>query len=155
MSDPASSLHAILDQHKPAPSQEPNILRTLLAVQDATGYVPLEKVGSIARALGVTESDVAGVISYYPDLRTKPTGRHIIRICMGESCVANHCDRILHELRQQVRIDIGETEPGNRFSIEQVFCMGNCPVGPTLLIDDDLYARVMPTQVTSLLDKYP
>ena len=154
MSEPVSALDTVLDQHRPAPSHRPNILRTLLAVQDAVGYVALEQVGDIARALGVTEADVAGVISYYPDLRTKPVGRHIIRICMGESCVANHCDRILHELRQQVRIDIGETEPGNRFSIEQVFCMGNCPVGPTLLIDDDLFARVIPLQVASLLDRY-
>ncbi len=154
MNGSASTVDAILDQHRPARSQEPNILRTLLAVQDAVGYVPLEKVGSIARALGVTESDIAGVISYYPDVRTGPSGRHTIRICMGESCIANHCDRILHELQQQLRVDVGETVPGNRFSIEKVFCMGNCPVGPTLLIDDDLYGRVMSSQVTELLDKY-
>ena len=93
MNGSASTVDAILDQHRPAQSQEPNILRTLLAVQDAVGYVPLEKVGSIARALGVTESDIAGVISYYPDVRTGPSGRHIIRICMGESCFAIGRDR--------------------------------------------------------------
>ncbi len=73
MNGPASTVDAILDQHRPARSQEPNILRTLLAVQDAVGYVPLEKVGRIARSLGVTESDIAGVISYYPDVRTGPS----------------------------------------------------------------------------------
>lgn len=55
----------------PAP---PNILRTLFAVQAALGYVPVESVPEIARELGVAEADVAGVLSFYPDLRTTRPG---------------------------------------------------------------------------------
>jgi len=150
----AVSLEVVLDRCRPGPGQQPNILQTLLAVQEALGHVPLNVVGEIARGLEVTEADVAGVLSYYPGLRTHLTGRHLIRICMGESCVANHCSRILRELRDQLRVDVGETTPGNRFTLEKVYCVGNCAVSPTVIIDDDLYGRMIPSLVASLLDQY-
>jgi NADH:ubiquinone oxidoreductase subunit E len=145
---------AALEKQEPAPGDPPNILRALLAVQQAVGYVPRDSVSEIARMLAVTEADVAGVLSYYPDLRQDPPPRHIIRICMGESCFANHCDRILRELYERLRVGVGETSPGHRFRLEQVFCVGNCAVGPTVAIDDDLYGRVTPSRVESLLDRY-
>lgn len=148
------SFEEVLDRCRSRPGQRPNILQTLLALQDALGHVPLNAVGEISRFLEMTEADVAGVLSYYPDLRTCPTGRHLIRICMGESCVANHCGRILRELRDQLRVDVGETTPGNRFTLEKVSCVGNCAVSPTVIIDDDLYGRMIPSQVASLLDHY-
>lgn len=150
----AQSLTAVLEKQKPVRGEPPNILRTLLAVQQAVGYVPQDYVHDIARMLEVTEADVAGVLSYYPDLRRDPSPRHVIRICMGESCVANHCDRILRELHERLRVGIGETSPGHRFGLEQVFCLGNCAVGPTLSIDEDLYGRVSASRIDSLLDRY-
>jgi len=150
----AVSLDVVLGRCRPGAGLRPNILQTLLAVQEALGHVPLNVVGEIAHALEVTEADVAGVLSFYPDLRTRPSGRHLIRICMGESCVANHCSRILRELRDQLRVDVGETIPGNRFTLEKVYCVGNCAVSPTVIIDDDLYGRTIPSQVASLLDRY-
>src|SRR5215207_547448 len=90
-------LAALLLEHRPSSEQPRNILRTLLSVQQAFGHVPPESVLPIAAALGVTEADVAGVLSYYPDLHTKPRGRHVIRLCMGEACVANRSPRLLTE----------------------------------------------------------
>jgi NADH:ubiquinone oxidoreductase subunit E len=147
-------LATVLEQHKPAGGQPPNVLRTLHAVQRLLGYVSSEAIRDIAEVLEVTEADVAGVLSYYPDLRRESPSRHVIRICIGESCIANHCDRLLRELRERLRIEVGETEPGRRFRLEQVFCMGNCAVGPTLAIDDDLYGRVTVFRLDHLLDRY-
>jgi NADH:ubiquinone oxidoreductase subunit E len=151
---PAVNLEVVLDRCRPGPGQRPNILQTLLAVQEVLGHVPVNAVGEIARRLEVTDADVAGVLSYYPDLRTNQTGRHLIRLCMGESCVANHCSRILRELRDQLRVDVGETTPGNRFTLERVSCVGNCAVSPTVIIDDDLYGRMIPSQVSTMLENY-
>lgn len=148
------ALRDILDRCRPASSQRPNILQTLLTIQDGVGHVPLEAISEIAHTLGVTEAEVAGVLSYYPDLRTKPAGRHVIRVCMGESCLANHGGRVLRELREQLRIDAGETAPGGRFRLEPVFCAGNCAVSPTMIIDDDIHGRVAPSQVAALLERY-
>lgn len=132
----------------------PNILKTLLTVQAELGYVPPASVPEIAAALGVTDTEVAGVLSFYPDLRTKAAGRHVVRICQGESCVANHCGRVLKELEKKLGVGLGETTRDGRFTLEKVYCAGNCAVSPTVMIDEDVHGRVSPDVVATLLKDY-
>jgi NADH:ubiquinone oxidoreductase subunit E len=146
-----TELKEILEQCR---SQTSGILSALLAVQEALGHVSVRAIPEIAGALRVTEADVAGVLSYYPGLRTRSAGRHTIRVCMGESCTANHCGRVLREIEDHLRVDIGETTPGRRFTLEKVYCVGNCAVSPTVIIDSDLHGRVTPSQVPGLLERY-
>ncbi|HET7438973.1 MAG TPA: NAD(P)H-dependent oxidoreductase subunit E [Nitrospira sp.] len=129
------------------------MLQALLTIQQANGYVPVEALPQIAHALTVTEADIAGVLSYYPDLRTSPPGHHVIRVCMGESCMANHCPAVFRAAQDYVRLKIGETK-GNAFTLEKVYCMGNCALSPTLVVDQDIYGRVEPAQIPALLDRY-
>jgi NADH:ubiquinone oxidoreductase subunit E len=39
------------------------MLQALLTIQQAKGYVPVEDLPQMAHALGVTEADIAGVLS--------------------------------------------------------------------------------------------
>jgi len=55
--------------------EPPNILQSLWTVQEAVGYVPPGTIGDIARHVGVTDADVAGVFAFYPGLHTWPCGR--------------------------------------------------------------------------------
>ena len=132
----------------------PNILQALLAVQSARGYVPMNAILQVAQVLGVTEAQVAGVLSYYSDLRTQPPGRHLIRVCLGESCTANHGARVFHALQEYVRVTVGDPTQADRFTVEQMSCAGNCAVSPTVMIDADLCGRVTPSGVPSLLAPY-
>jgi len=144
-------LASILERCRTDP---PNILDALLAVQGGLGYVPPTALPDIARALTMTEADVAGVLTYYPELRTHPPGRHLIRVCTGESCVANHCGRLLAALADELRIGMGATTPDGRFTLEKVYCVGNCAVSPSVMIDEDVHGRVAPTDVPKLLQGY-
>ena len=149
-----SKLADALEFCRPVPPAQPNILKTLLAVQSTLGYVPVNAVPQIAQVLGVTEAQVAGVLSYYSDLRTQSPRRHLIRVCMGESCMANHGGRVLRAIRDQVQIAVGAATPESRFTVETMSCAGNCAVSPTVMVDEDLRGRVTPSDVPSLLDSY-
>lgn len=149
------AIHTVIaDVLKGLPQAPPNILRSLLAVQEAVGYVPPETIGDIARHAGVTDADVAGVLSFYPDLHTRPRGRHLIRICMGESCLANHCTRVLSAMGDELRIGLNATTPDGRFTLERVYCVGNCAVSPSVMVDDEVHGRVTSSDVPALLEKY-
>ncbi len=150
MTDPAA-LAAVLHEHRPSPARPPNILRTLLAVEQTLGYVPEEAVPAVARALGVPEAAVAGVLSYYPDLHTQPRGRHVIRVCLGEACVANRAPRLLAEFQKELRIGLGATTADGRFTLERVYCLGNCGVGPTVMVDDQIHGRVTGAELRNIL----
>jgi NADH:ubiquinone oxidoreductase subunit E len=148
------TLAEVLESCRPVSPANANILQALLAIQEALGYVPTHDLPQVAQALGVTEAQVAGVLSYYPDLRTESPGRCIIRICTGESCTANHGGRVLRAIQDHLRVEVGATTPGGRFTLEKVSCVGNCAVSPSMIVGGELCGRVTPSQIPSLLEAY-
>jgi NADH:ubiquinone oxidoreductase subunit E len=149
-----SKLAEALEPYRPALPDKPNILKALLAVQSALGHVPTTAIPQIAQTLGVTDAQVAGVLSYYSDLRTQLPSRHLIRVCRGESCTANHGALVLRAIRDHVPVTVEGRTNAERFTLEQMSCAGNCAVSPTVMIDEDLYGRVTPSDVPSLLEPY-
>jgi NADH:ubiquinone oxidoreductase subunit E len=143
-----------LESCRPAPPDKPNILKTLLAVQSALGYVPTSDLPQIAQVLGVTDAQVAGVLSYYSDLRTQSPSRHLIRVCRGESCTANHGLRVFLAIQDHVCVAVRGRTQAERFTVEQMSCAGNCAVSPTVIVDDEVHGRVVPSQVAALLEQY-
>ena len=148
----SSRLAEVLEPCRPVPPAKPNILKTLLAVQSALGHVPASGIPQIAQVLGLTDALVAGVLSYYSDLRTQAPGRHLIRACMGESCTANHGGRVLRAIQEHVRVVAGDRTSEGRFTVETMSCAGNCAVSPTVMIDGNLCGRVTPSDVPALLE---
>jgi len=150
----AQTVETVLANVCAQPGERGGILGVLLKLDAMIGYVPLESLPRIAQALGVTDAEVAGVLSYYPDLHTQPKGRHVVRVCLGEACLANHGSRVFRAVQDRLRVDPGGTVPGGRCTLEKVYCVGNCGVSPSVMIDDDLYGRVTPDQVPMLLERY-
>jgi NADH:ubiquinone oxidoreductase subunit E len=149
-----SKIESLQNRNLNLSSGSTNVLRTLLSIQENLGAVPADAVDQVAGGLGVTAADVAGVLSFYPDLRTRRPGRHVVRLCMGESCVANHCKRVMGALAEELRIGLGATTPDGRFTLERVYCVGNCAVSPTVMVDEDVHGRVTPAGIPELLAKY-
>ncbi len=149
-----TQLAETLETCRPALLDKPNILKALLAVQSARGYVPTNAIPQIAQVLGVTDAQVAGVLSYYSDLRTQPPGRHLIRVCMGESCMANHGVRVFRAIQDYVRMTAGDRTQAEHFTVEQMSCAGNCALSPTVIVDDEVHGRIMPSQMAVLLERY-
>jgi NADH:ubiquinone oxidoreductase subunit E len=147
------AFHRALDQHRPQPGQPANILRTLIAVQHILGYVPTNAIGPVAEALQVPEAHVAGVLSYYPDLRDAPRGRQIVRVCLGEACVANRSPAVLAEFQRVLGIGIGETTKDGRTTLERVYCLGNCGVGPTVMVDETIYGRMSASDIETMMKR--
>jgi NADH:ubiquinone oxidoreductase subunit E len=144
----------VLKSCRPTGSSQANILRALLAVQEALGAVPPDAIPKIARALAVTDATVAGVLSFYPDLRSRPAGCRLIRVCLGESCVANHSGRVLAALEAGLKIGVGDTTPDGRFTLERVYCVGNCAVSPTVMIDEEVRGRLTASEVPALIEEF-
>ena len=80
-----NGLDDLLLRARPSHGEPPNILRVLHAVRDAYGHIDPQFIPAIAQSQGVTEADVAGVLSYYPLLNTQPAGRHRPRARSGIS----------------------------------------------------------------------
>jgi len=130
------------------------LIQALQAVQEELGYVSEETEARVAEALGIPIGRIHGVVTFYHLFRTRPAGRHTIRLCLGTACHVLGADRILAAIEEQLGISVGGTTDDGLFSLDVVRCLGTCSLAPVIMIDDDVYGRLTTARVVEVLDAY-
>jgi len=118
------------------------LLPTLHALQEEFGCIDEAAIPLLAQELNLSRADVHGVVSFYHDFRRTRPGRHVLKVCRSEACQALGGDALIAHIKDHLQVEFGETTADGAFTLEQVFCLGNCGLSPALMIDDDLYGRV-------------
>jgi formate dehydrogenase subunit gamma len=129
------------------------LLPILHAVQEALGYIPPEAIPVLADELNLSRADVHGVVSFYHDFRSAPAGRTTVRICRGEACQAVGAERLVNHLRETRGMSLGETTLDGSVTVEQVFCLGNCALGPAAQVNGRLRGRLDEARLSAILDE--
>ncbi|MFF3891510.1 NAD(P)H-dependent oxidoreductase subunit E [Streptomyces sp. NPDC001914] len=127
------------------------LLPVLHAVQTELGHVPQEAIPVLADEFNLSRADVHGVVTFYHDFRKEPAGRTAVRICRAEACQALGAERLVAYARE-AGLALGETSADGAVTVEQVFCLGNCALGPSVEVNGRLYGRVGPARLGSILD---
>jgi len=133
-------------QDQPGP-----LLPLLHAVQGSLGYIPREAISTIASALKLTRAEVSGVISFYHHFRTTPPGQLTVEICRAEACQAVGARQLEAHAKSRLGLDYHQTGADGQFSLEPVYCLGNCACGPSIRIGDAVYGRVSEARFDELL----
>lgn len=132
--------------------REPGALLPILhAVQDELGYVPEFAVGVVADVLNLSRAEVHGVVTFYHFFRRKPPGNQILYVCRAEACQSMGARDIERYAREKLNVDFHETTADGRFSLEPVYCLGNCACSPAVMIDETVYGRVTQARLDELL----
>ena len=129
------------------------LLPILHGIQDQLGYIPAEAVPVIARELNLTRADVHGVVSFYHHFRSHAPGRHVMQICQAESCQAMGSVALTAHARKQLGIDFHQTTKDKAFTLEPVYCLGNCALSPALTVDGNVYGRVTPERFAQVVEE--
>ena len=127
------------------------LLPILHEIQHRFGHVAPELVPVIAQHLNLSRAEVHGVISFYHHFRSRPAGRHVVQVCRAEACQAVQGQRTEEHVKARLGVDFGGTTADGRFSLEPVFCLGNCAAGPSVMINETIYGRVTPERLDELL----
>ena len=91
------------------------------------------------------------MLSFYHHFRRAAPGRHVIQVCRAESCQAMGAEQLAQHAQERLGIQFHETTPDGAFSLEPVYCLGNCACSPAVMIDEELFGRVSPEQFDALL----
>lgn len=130
------------------------LLLILHAVQESLGHIPPAAVPVIADGLNLSRAEVHGVVTFYHYFRDHPAGQHTIRICRAEACQSMNGDALAEHAKRRLGIDFHQTTAGGEFSLEPVYCLGNCACSPAVMIDRELYGRVTPQRFEELLAQW-
>jgi formate dehydrogenase subunit gamma len=124
----------------------------LHALQAAFGCVPVAAVPMIAQALNLTRAEVHGIVSFYHDFRSHPPGRHVLKLCRAEACQSLGADGLAAHLRNRLEVDWHGTTGDGALTLEPVFCLGLCAVGPSALLDGRPLGRLDAARIEAELD---
>ena len=118
------------------------LLPLLHALQEEAGYLDDALVPAIANALNLSRADVHGVITFYHDFRRTMPGRHVVKLCRAESCQARGGAEVEAQAVRRLGVAMGETRADGQVTLDPVYCLGLCAIGPNALVDGRPVARI-------------
>jgi formate dehydrogenase subunit gamma len=127
------------------------LMPILHAIQDELGFVPPGAVRLIARELNLSIAEVHGVLTFYHYFRQEPGGRHVVHVCRAEACQSVGSVAIEAHAKRSLGIDYHKTTADGAIRLEPVYCLGNCALGPSIMIDDRLHGRVSAQRFDELM----
>jgi NADH-quinone oxidoreductase subunit E len=129
------------------------LIPILQQVQAEFGYLPEEVMLEIAEYVGVPESRVYAVASFYAQFRFSPMGRNRVMVCRGTACHVRGAPRILEEVKRELGVQEGETTPDLEYTLETVACIGCCALAPCVMINRKVEAKMTSKKVAELFAK--
>jgi formate dehydrogenase subunit gamma len=127
------------------------LLEILHGVQAALGFIPPAAVPLLAAELNLSRAEVHGVVTFYHHFRSSAPGRHTLRLCQAESCQAMGALELAEHVKARLGVDFHETTADGTYTLEPVYCLGNCACSPALMIDEELQGRVTPQSFDALI----
>ena len=143
-------VEAVRNQEQPTKT----VLSSLLAIQDAMGYIPKQSMEVVASEVpDTTVNDVWAVASFYPNFKFEPRSECTIEICWGPTCHIAGAMGIFDEALNLLGLQSeGKTSDG---SVELDFntCLGACAQAPVISVNHHLIGRVTKNSLKDAIEK--
>lgn len=130
------------------------LMPILQKAQDIYGYLPIEVQTKIADTLSIPLEKVYGVATFYSQFSLYPKGKYKISVCLGTACYVKGSGDVYTKLQEILGIAGGECTADGKFSLDACRCVGACGLAPVMMINDDVYGRLTPDELSGILAKY-
>ena len=138
----AVTVRRLAEQHS---GERGPLMVVLHAVVDELGHIDRSDVETIADVLNLSVADVHGVVSFYKDFRTTPRPAHVVHLCRAEACQSVGAEQLYAAARERFA---GAPD----IEVDEVFCFGNCALGPSGSLDGRLHGRLSDERLAALTE---
>jgi NADH:ubiquinone oxidoreductase subunit E len=128
------------------------ILAILHEIQAEDNQLETESLNYIAQLLKVPVANVYGLATFYTAFSLERKGETKIRVCSGISCHINGADEVIEVLESKFNLEMGETTWDEKFSLEQVHCLGLCSIGPNVAFNTDTYSKLNKERIETIVE---
>ncbi|MDR0356893.1 MAG: NADH-quinone oxidoreductase subunit NuoE [Clostridiales Family XIII bacterium] len=111
-----------------------SLISILQQAQDIYGYLSLNTINYISAKTGITPAKIYGVATFYTQFRLEPIGEYLVMLCQGTACHVNGAALIEEAISEHLGIADGETTEDNKFTLNNVACLGCCSLAPVMMI---------------------
>jgi NADH-quinone oxidoreductase subunit E len=134
------------------PGPRSALLPLLHLVQAEQGYVSPDGIAYCAGKLGLTETEVTGVVTFYTMYKRHPVGEYHVGVCTNAVCAVLGGDQILAELREHLGVAGDEVTPDGKVSLEHVECNAACCYAPVVMVNWEFFDNMTPASARRLAD---
>jgi NADH-quinone oxidoreductase subunit E len=119
-----------------------SLLPILKKTHEAEGYLSREAVARISRKLRISENEIYGVASFYPQFRFEPPGKYNVQVCLGNACHIGGAQNFMDAMRMEKSLEHGRTTGDGMFSLEGTGCIGCCAMAPVVVVNGEVHGRM-------------
>ncbi len=146
-----AQLREAIARHK---DEKGALMPVLQEAQEIYGYLPIEVQQIISQEMGIPMEEIFGVATFYSQFALTPKGQYKISVCLGTACYVKGSGKIFDRLSQKLGIGADDCTPDGKFSLEACRCIGACGLAPVITINDEVYGKLQPEDVDTILAKY-
>ena len=149
------------------------LLPLLYLVQAEEGYVSDEGMAFCAEVLGITQTEVRGVATFYTMYKHEPAAEYQVGVCTNTTCAIMGGDQIYAELAEHLASDAedgdshgdghsaanhgaanhGEIKsPDGKVAVERLECNAACDYAPVVMVNWEFFDNQTPQSAKKLVD---
>lgn len=126
----------------------------LQKTQEIYGFIPKQAVIRIAEKLGVSQSKVYGIVTFYSQFTLTPKAKYNIDICLGTACFVLGANDVYEHILKRLKLNPGQTSADGKWIVTSCRCLGCCGIAPAMTINGEVYGKLTIPKVDEILDKY-
>ena len=136
---------------KKYPVKKPAVMPVLYLAQEQNGWISQEVMQEVANVLDMHPEEVLGIVTFYTMYHQKPMGKYHIQVCTNVSCMLRGAYEIYDKVKDQLGIDNMEVTKDQKFSLEEVECMGSCGTAPMIAVNEDYFENLTKEKAIEIL----
>ena len=142
-------LDSVLEKHD---CDKTRIIAIMQDVQEHYRYLPQYALTYIARKVGMSESKLYGVATFYGNFSLDAKGKYVLKVCRGTACHVRKSHDVLKALYEATGTSEQKASSDDGlFSIEIVSCLGACGLSPVVMVNDTVHAAMNPDKARELI----
>jgi NADH:ubiquinone oxidoreductase subunit E len=130
------------------------LLMIMQDISDIYNYVPPQVIPILVDRLGVKESLIYGVATFYKTISLKPRGKYRVNVCTGTACHVRGAEKIMEALQEKLNVHEGQTNEDGLFTLGAVRCIGCCASAPVLTVNKAIHGGLDRSSATEVLNAY-
>ena len=130
------------------------IMEVLQKTQGIFGYIPKECVKLIAEEIGLSESEIFGIITFYSQFSLTPKAKYNIDVCLGTACFVLGAQEVLDKILEKLGVRVGEMTKDGKWIVTSCRCLGCCGLAPAVTINGEVFGKLKPEDVNKLIDSF-
>jgi NADH-quinone oxidoreductase E subunit len=135
------------------PVKRAALMPVLWLAQKEFGHLSVEVQQYVAERMGFPLAWVSGVASFYTMFYKKPVGKHHLQVCTNLSCMLRGSDEIVRSIEQRLGIELGQTTPDGRFTLDEVECLGSCGTAPMMQVNEGYHENLTSRTTLELIER--